>query len=98
MEIFGERHPDVATSYNNIGAVYDSQGNYPAALEYYSKALDIRLEVFDECHPLVGDVCLKIAMVYANIGDEERRLEYMRKGATAGNEECVEYLREKNLL
>ena len=98
LEIFGERHHDVAISYNNIGAVYDSQGNYSAALEYYSKALDIRLEVFDECHPLVGDVCLKIAMVYANIGDEERRLEYMRKGATAGNEECVEYLREKNLL
>ena len=31
----------IATSYNNIGSVYDSLGDNDHALEYYSKALDI---------------------------------------------------------
>jgi tetratricopeptide (TPR) repeat protein len=31
----------MAKSYNNIGNVYDSQGKYEEALEYYQKDLDI---------------------------------------------------------
>ncbi|CAF5132424.1 unnamed protein product, partial [Rotaria magnacalcarata] len=32
-------HPDLATSYNNIGGVYDSMGEYSKALEFYEKSL-----------------------------------------------------------
>ena len=31
----GENHPDTATSYNNIGAVYQAMYDYPQALSYY---------------------------------------------------------------
>ena len=41
-------HPDVALSYNNIGSVYDSQGDYAHAMEYHQKALGIRIKVFGE--------------------------------------------------
>ena len=38
---YGENHPDVALSYNSIGAVYDSLGDFNKALEFYQKALKI---------------------------------------------------------
>ncbi len=34
-------HPDLATSYNNIGSVYDSMGDYPKAVSYLEHAADI---------------------------------------------------------
>jgi tetratricopeptide (TPR) repeat protein len=34
-------HPHLATSYNNIDAVYDKIGEYSKALSYYEHALDI---------------------------------------------------------
>lgn len=44
----GEDHPDVATTYNNLGNVYQSQGDYAKALEYHEKALRIRLKVLGD--------------------------------------------------
>ena len=49
----GRMVPNVARSYNNIGLVYDSQGDYAHALEYFQKALDIRRKVYGEGHPKV---------------------------------------------
>ena len=40
-EVLGEKHPDVAKCYNNIGTVYDDQGLYTQAQGYYQKALEI---------------------------------------------------------
>jgi tetratricopeptide (TPR) repeat protein len=34
-------HPDLSTSYNNIGWVHDNMGNYSKSLLYYGKALEI---------------------------------------------------------
>lgn len=49
-KVLGEEHPDVATSYYDIGGVYKSQGDLLKALEYYQKALTIRLKVLGEEH------------------------------------------------
>ncbi|MGH2031983.1 tetratricopeptide repeat protein, partial [Acinetobacter baumannii] len=49
--VYGERHPEVGTCYNNIGAVHDSQGEYARALECYRKALEIWRAVHGERHP-----------------------------------------------
>ena len=35
LEVHGDKHPSLATSYCNIGMVYDRQGEYVKALEYY---------------------------------------------------------------
>ncbi|CAF4380811.1 unnamed protein product, partial [Rotaria sordida] len=44
-------HPNLATSYNNIGQVYKDMGNYSKALEYYEKALKIREKALPSNHP-----------------------------------------------
>jgi len=43
-------HKETAKSYNNIGSVYDKQGNYKKALEFYSKALAIREKILGSEH------------------------------------------------
>ena len=61
IKVLGEEHPDVATSYNNIGAALEAQGKYDEALVYYQKALTIRIKVLGEGHP-------DVATSYNNIG------------------------------
>ena len=46
----GEKHPDMAASYDNIGAVYEAKGDNDKALEYYNKSLAIRLNTLGENH------------------------------------------------
>ena len=53
IELFGEIHPNIATTYSNIGYIYYNQGNYRKSLEYFRKALEIRTEIYPENHPAV---------------------------------------------
>jgi tetratricopeptide (TPR) repeat protein len=39
-KILPANHPDLATSYNNIGAVNYHMGDYSKALSYYERALN----------------------------------------------------------
>jgi serine/threonine-protein kinase len=50
----GEDHPEVATSYNNLGVLARSKGDYAASRQYHEKALDIRSRVLSEMHPQIG--------------------------------------------
>ncbi|MBQ1999860.1 MAG: tetratricopeptide repeat protein, partial [Spirochaetales bacterium] len=43
---YGKEHKDVALACNNIGTVYNHQGNYAKALEYHLKALNIQSFLF----------------------------------------------------
>ena len=64
LAIFGETHPDVALSYNNIGSVYSSQGDYVKALEMYQRSLKIYLAIFGETHPNVATIYSNIVVAY----------------------------------
>ena len=75
----GERHPDVATSYNNIGSIYDSMGDYSKALEYYTKSLEIYLEIFGEYHIDVVSSYNRIILVYCSQGDYSKAMECLVK-------------------
>ena len=45
-------HPDLASSYNNLGAVYADKGEYDKAIEYYQNALEIFIVAYtDTPHP-----------------------------------------------
>jgi len=48
--IFGENHQDVATSYNNIGGIYNSKGEFDTALDYYQRSLSIKISIFGDNH------------------------------------------------
>ena len=47
----GEEHPDTASSYENIGNIYDAKGDYDKGYEYHIQALNIRKKVLGEEHP-----------------------------------------------
>ena len=54
--VYGEHHPDVATSYNNIGYVYYAQGDYSRALEMYEQALEIYESVYGKGSSVVEEL------------------------------------------
>ena len=72
----GTEHPDTATSYNNIGLVYYTQGDYDKALEYYFRALAIREKVLGREHPDTATSYNNIGGVYDTQGDYDKALEY----------------------
>ena len=49
--VLGERHPDTATSLNNLAVLLEAQGDYAAAKPLFEQALAIRKAVLGERHP-----------------------------------------------
>ena len=74
-----ENFSDTTSSYNNIGVVYYSQGDYDKALEYYSKTLAIREKVLGTEHPNTARSYGNIGVVYKNQGDYDKALEFFTK-------------------
>ncbi|MGD0756681.1 MAG: CHAT domain-containing tetratricopeptide repeat protein, partial [Bacteroidales bacterium] len=75
-ETLGEKHPEVATSYNNIGNAYYDKGEYDKALEYHFKSFQLLKEILGEKHPLVADSYNSIGLVYNRKGEYDMALEY----------------------
>ena len=71
---YGERNPDVAMCYLNMGNVYYSQGRYDEALSNYSLALDIRKSVYGERHPDVAGCYNNMGGVYNSQGRYDEAL------------------------
>ena len=44
-------HPDLAQSYNNIGAVYDNMGEYSKAHSFYERAVENGQQSLPSNHP-----------------------------------------------
>jgi tetratricopeptide (TPR) repeat protein len=65
---FGENHPYVATSYNNLASLYESTGRYGEAEPLYQKALEIYLEQLGENHPSVATSYNNLASLYESTG------------------------------
>ncbi|NGX52452.1 MAG: Photosystem I assembly protein Ycf3 [Candidatus Anoxychlamydiales bacterium] len=78
-KVFGEEHPHVATSYNNIGGSLGDLGRYEEALEYLQKALVILKKVFGEEHPHVATSYNNIGNSLGELGRHEEGLKYDRK-------------------
>jgi tetratricopeptide (TPR) repeat protein len=71
---FGHVRPDVAASFNNIGAVYEGKGDFENALVQFQKALEIQTRVFGSDHPDVAGSYSNIGVVYREKGDLENAL------------------------
>jgi tetratricopeptide (TPR) repeat protein len=75
----GEKHPDVATSLDNIAAIYRVQKNYENAKRLYYHALEIREYLFGEEHPEVATSLNNLANLYSDEGNyEEAKPFYLR--------------------
>jgi CHAT domain-containing protein/tetratricopeptide (TPR) repeat protein len=75
----GERHPDVATSYNNLGSAYRALGEPAKAVEYHDKALAIRRTALGERHPDAADSYNNLASTYHDLGEPAKAVEYLQK-------------------
>ena len=57
----GPNHIDVATSYNNLGLVYEALGELEQAKDYHKKAIEIRKNALGPNH-------ITVAASYDNLG------------------------------
>ncbi len=74
---YGEQHPDVAATLNNIGLTWDRLGEYRKALDYYAQALDINRQAYGEQHPAVARNLNNIARAWYNLGEYQQAKEYL---------------------
>ena len=69
-----------ATTLNNIGAVYNSQGEHRKALSYYQQGLDIRKKLQDLTGE--GESLHNIGELYDNLGQYGQALEFYQQALT----------------
>ncbi|MCA2938111.1 MAG: tetratricopeptide repeat protein [Microcystis sp. M113S1] len=67
----GDRHPDVASSLNNLAILYYSQGRYELAEPLYEETLTLYKELLGERHPLVAQSLNNLAYLYQSQGRYE---------------------------
>ncbi|MBD2201373.1 tetratricopeptide repeat protein [Calothrix sp. FACHB-168] len=67
-ERLGEEHPDVATSLNNLAALYRYQGKYSQAEPLFIQALDLMRHLLGEEHPSVATSLSNLAELYFSQG------------------------------
>ena len=77
--VLGENHPDLATSYNNIGIVYADRSDYNTALKYYDKARKIYEQVLGENHLFFAQIYHNIGRIYEDKSDYDIALQYYDK-------------------
>ena len=79
LELYGDKHPNVTSSYNNIGEIYRQQGEYAKAIEYHEKALAIRLETLGPKHPNVAISYSNLGLTHDLQGEYTKAIDYYEK-------------------
>ena len=64
LKSLGEGHPNVGTSYNDLGSLKESQGMLEEAEKYLIKAVECYKKVHGEDHPWVATALNNLAEVY----------------------------------
>jgi tetratricopeptide (TPR) repeat protein len=64
----GKEHPHTLTVINNLGFLYESQGRYREAEEYYKRALTLRKKILGEDHPDTLTSINNLAFLYQSQG------------------------------
>ncbi len=67
-QLWGEEHPNIATSLNNLAYLYESQGRYTEALPLFEQALEMRQRLFAGDHPDVASSLNNLAGLYKSQG------------------------------
>ncbi len=85
QEALGPEHPDVATSLNNLAALYQAQGRYAEAETLYERSLAIREKALGPEHPDVAQSLENYAALLRGTAraDEAERMETRAKAIRA---------------
>ncbi|NEO70794.1 MAG: tetratricopeptide repeat protein [Moorea sp. SIO3H5] len=65
---FGDDHPHVAISLNNLALLYDSMGSYDQAEPLYQQALELFKQRLGHHHPLVATSLNNLGLLYNSMG------------------------------
>ena len=71
-ERWGDEHPDVAGSLNNLAELYRAMGRYEQAEPLYTKALEMRRQLLGNEHPDVAGSLNNLAELYRAMGRYEQ--------------------------
>jgi len=85
-EIYGEKHPDVATDFSHLGLAWADLGDFKKAVEYLEKALNIDREIYGEKHFDVAARFNNLGTVWYDLGDFRKAAEYYEKAFNIGRE------------
>ncbi|CAF3702174.1 unnamed protein product [Rotaria sp. Silwood1] len=72
-------HPELITTYNNIGSINDIMGNYSIALSYYQMALEIQKTFFPTDDPSLAITYGNIGAVHNSMGNYPAALSYYKQ-------------------
>ncbi|MBT6561325.1 MAG: tetratricopeptide repeat protein, partial [Candidatus Scalindua sp.] len=79
LAICGNKHPDDATTLNNLALLYSTQGKYEEAEPLYKRSLEIKEKSFGPDHPDVATTLNNLADLYRQQGKyEEAEPLYLR--------------------
>ena len=70
---------EIASVYHSLGYVYDEQGEYTKALEYYNKALEVNENILGANHPNTTTTLNNIAQIYTVLGNYDKALVIFKK-------------------
>jgi CHAT domain-containing protein len=69
QQAFGDNHPNVAISLNNLALLYQDQGNYAQAEPLYQQALTIFKQALGDNHPNMAASLNALALLYQDQGN-----------------------------
>ena len=82
-QAFGENHPDLADSLNNLAGVYNAQSKYAEAEGLYQRALAIYEAKLSKDHPSVARILNNLGNLHGAAGNSKKALLYSRKATAA---------------
>ncbi|PZO40651.1 MAG: tetratricopeptide repeat-containing protein [Pseudanabaena frigida] len=71
-KLLGDRHPDIAYSFNNLAVLRYNQNRYDEAEALFLQALEIRESVLGSNHPYTQGTKDSIAYLRANQGKRKK--------------------------
>jgi len=75
----GDKHNEIASTYNNLGITYQEKKEYETALFYFHDALSIWLKKVGENHLNIAKIYKLIARAHSAEGNNEKALEFYTK-------------------
>ncbi|XP_013416868.1 uncharacterized protein LOC106178291 [Lingula anatina] len=79
VKLLGPKHPDTASSYDNIGTVLQAMGKFKESLDYHKKCLALNEEILGPKHPDTARSYDNIGNVLQAMGEYKESLDYHKK-------------------